>query len=132
MTLKDGTQGPMTSCHILISGDVVSVVWGATALKKIKTKYTWRCGNVYDEEGNVVITKSYLASGSGKEDDVKEGEEYLFSYRYHPEASVEDQIPLLGHMRSDPVSMQKQIIELLKQSKQQTDTSNKPDAGDGK
>ena len=75
MKLETGQDGPMVSSSILVTGDVVEVLWGEYSLAKIKTKYIWIVPIKYDKQGKEVLSFSSIRSGSGLENDIEVGSE---------------------------------------------------------
>jgi hypothetical protein len=112
MKLENGQDGPMTSTSIIISGKVKNIVWGKCELKEIKTKYTWIVPVKYNEKGDKILSFSPIRSGSGIENKVEIGKEYLFSFAHIDEAKN-----IQYHMRMDEVNRKTEIVGLLKNTK---------------
>lgn len=132
MKLEDGTDGHITSSHITVSGDVLEVIWGKCSLKKIESKYTWIVPIKCDNKGQEILSFSPIISGSGLENDIEKGKEYLFSYSYVLPHKEKGKQSVLYHMRTDPISTKARIMKLLKEANNKIGLSKTPDAGNGK
>lgn len=112
MKLETGQDGPMVSSSILVTGYVVEVLWGEYSLAKIKTKYIWIVPIKYDKQGKEVLSFSPIRSGSGFENDIEVGSEYIFSFRY-----IDKDKTIQYHVRSDTLNKKDAILKLLKDIK---------------
>ena len=106
--LKDGSQGPMTAVHLEATCEVQRVVKGPFEAKSVVVQHQMMSGTVYDDDGKPIITKSFVLPGSGLEQQLKEGGQYLLSLRAPNAGQLYELL-----LRADPPEAEKALTAAI-------------------